>query len=283
MKQTETDTISYIGGFTVSGLPVPPALPDSIPGDSLRPEPVYGIVIKNPIVREPMPEQDPTDGGMSWVWGVLVILFCIVALKFKNNTRYLRAVVSDLTDVRERHNAFDDTVKETSFLILLNVLWVVSVGVLLWKTVFVTTPKGIENSFTIPDRQALGIALCVGMAALYALLMFMAYWIVGCVFTDKVKAKMWLKGAAASQGLEVMLLLPLAALTLCYSPWTTILLEIAAGVFILGKIVFIYKGFRIFFKQISSWMLFLYYLCSIEIVPLILTYIATLQLCSVML
>lgn len=283
MKQTETDTISYIGGFTVSGLPVPPALPDSIPGDSLRPEPVYGIVIKNPIVREPMPEQDPTDDGMSWVWGVLVILFCIVALKFKNNTRYLRAVVSDLTDVRERHNAFDDTVKETSFLILLNVLWVVSVGVLLWKTVFVTTPKGIENSFTIPDRQALGIALCVGMAALYALLMFMAYWIVGCVFTDKVKAKMWLKGAAASQGLEVMLLLPLAALTLCYSPWTTILLEIAAGVFILGKIVFIYKGFRIFFKQISSWMLFLYYLCSIEIVPLILTYIATLQLCSVML
>ncbi|MDE5870106.1 MAG: DUF4271 domain-containing protein, partial [Muribaculaceae bacterium] len=65
--------------------------------------------------------------------------------------------------------------------------------------------------------------------------------------------------------------------------WTVGLLEIAAGVFILGKIMFIYKGFRIFFNQISSWMLFLYYLCSVEIVPLILTYFATLQLCSILL
>ena len=283
MKEIITDSIPMIGGINAAGLPVPPALPDSLPGDSLAPEPVYGILIDNPIVTEAMPEQDITGGGMSWVWLGLVVLFCIVALKFKNNSRYLRAVVSDLTDVRVRHNAFDETVKETSFLILLNVMWVVCVGVLLWKAVILTTPSNPENSFTLPDRPALGIAICVGMTGVYALMMCVAYWMIGCVFADKARAKMWLKGAGASQGLEVMLLLPIAALTLCYTPWTVMLLEIGAGVFILGKIIFIYKGFRIFFNQFSSWMLFLYYLCSIEIVPLILTYIATLQLCSVLL
>ena len=283
MKETATDTIPMIGGVNSSGLPIPPALPDSLPGDSLRPEPVYALVIKNPLVTEPMPVQDPTESGMSWVWGVLAALFCIVALKFKNNTRYLKAVVSDLTDVRVRQNAFDDTVKETSFLILLNVLWVVCVGILLWKTVMLSSPYTVGDSFSIPDRPALGIAICVGVISIYAILMFIAYWVVGYVFADKARANMWIKGAGASQGLEVMLLLPLSALTLCYAPWTEILLEIAAVAFILGKIVFIYKGFRIFFNQFSSWMLFLYYLCSVEIVPLILTYIATLQLCSVLL
>ncbi|MDE6716888.1 MAG: DUF4271 domain-containing protein [Muribaculaceae bacterium] len=268
--------------INAAGLPVPPALADSIPGDSV-PEPVYGLLIKNPVVREENPVTDITSDGMSWVWLFLISLFCIVALKFKNNSRYLKAVVSDLTEVRVRQNAFDETVKETSFLILLNVLWVCSCGILLWNTILQTVPNNIFNSFGIPDRPAAGIGICTGVMAVYGLMMCLGYWIIGMVFTDRARARLWVKGAAASQGLEVILLLPIAALTLNYAPWTLGLLETAAGVFVLGKIIFIYKGFRIFFNQISSWMLFLYYLCSVEIVPLILTYFAALQLCSMLL
>ena len=282
MKQITTDSISG-PIYNSAGLPIPPALPDSLLTDSL-PEPVYGLIVENPVIREPQPAEDPESLGMSIVWVVLVALFCAVALKFKNNVKYLKAVVSDLTEVRIRQNAFDDTVKETSFLILLNVLWVCACGVLLWQTVMLDVGDVAAGaSFSIPDRPALGIAICVGMMGVYALLICIAYWVIGYVFTDRERARMWLKGAGASQGLEVVLLLPLAALSICYEPWVPVLLEIAAGVLILGKIIFIYKGFRIFFTQITSWMLFLYYLCSVEIVPLILTYLATLQLCSVLL
>ncbi len=264
--------------YTAAGLPIPPALPDSLLNDSV-PEAVYGLIIDNPVIKErPMPD-NPESIGLSVVWIVLVALFCAVSLKFKNNTRYLKAVMSDLTDVRVRQNAFDETVKETSFLVLLNILWVCSVGVLLWQTIRLTAPDLPWESFSIPDRPAEGIAICTGMAGCYALLMSIGYWIIGYVFADRQRAGMWVKGAGASQALEVVLLLPLAALSIGYEPWSEILLEIAAVVFILGKITFIYKGFRIFFNQFSSWMLFLYYLCSVEIVPLILTYFATLQLC----
>lgn len=279
MKQQKIDSIS-LPQYNSAGLPIPPALPDSLLTDSVA-EPVYGLVIENPIVREPAPPKDPETFGMSIVWLVLIALFCAAALKFKNNVKYLQAVLSDLTEIRVRQNAFDDTVKETSFLVLLNILWVCSAGVLLWQAVNLTVGNpALGDSFSIPDRPALGIAVCVGVAGVYALLMCIAYWIIGFVFTDRERARMWLKGAGASQGVEVVLLLPLAALSLSYQPWLPILLEIAAGVFILGKIIFIYKGFRIFFTQISSWMLFLYYLCSIEIVPLVLTYIVTVQVCG---
>ncbi|MDE6338919.1 MAG: DUF4271 domain-containing protein [Muribaculaceae bacterium] len=51
------------------------------------------------------------------------------------------------------------------------------------------------------------------------------------------------------------------------------------GIIGIGKIVFIYKGFRIFFQQLRSWLLFLCYLCSLEIVPLILAYLLAYQIC----
>ncbi|MDE7412629.1 MAG: DUF4271 domain-containing protein [Muribaculaceae bacterium] len=276
----KTDSLQQTPLFNSAGLPVPPALPDSIPTDSIV-EPVYGMVIESPVIRDEKPAQENPYDALSWVWLFLAALFCAVALKFKNNAHYIRAVVSDLTVVRVRHNAFDDTVRETSFLVLLNVLWIVSCGVLLWKVVMITTGNNPFGSFGIPDRPAEGIGICTLMVGIYDLVMFSAYWIIGFVFSDRDHARMWVKGAGASQGLEAMLLLPIAALTISYAPWSEILLEIAAGLFILGKIIFIYKGFRIFFTQISSWMLFLYYLCSVEIVPLILTYLATLQLCSV--
>ena len=261
------------------GLPVPPALLDSVTADSLARIPREGMVLVDPIVKEPQPQYSARGDGISWVLLVMAALFCIIALKYKNNVKFLKVLVSDLHEVRERHNAFDDTVKETSFLILLNVMWVCCAGILLWQTVRLTAGSaGFPEAAMQPPGAGIGIS--TGMAAGYLILMNVAYLIVGNVFTDGARTRMWMKGSGASLGLEVILLFPLALLTLCYEPWATVLLEIAAGVFITGKIIFILKGFRIFFNQSSSWLLFLYYLCSLEIVPLILTYLATLRICS---
>lgn len=136
-------------------------------------------------------------------------------------------------------------------------------------------------SFKIPDKPAMGIAICSGVAAVYLLAMTIAYWVIGNVFAERRQTQMWVKGAAAAYGLETLVLFPVALLTLTYLAWNRTLLIIAAAVFVFGKIVFLYKGFRIFFTQISSWLLFLYYLCSLEIVPLILVYFGTVVLCII--
>ena len=131
----------------------------------------------------------------------------------------------------------------------------------------------------LPDNPAGGIAICSGVALLYMLLMQLAYWTVGYVFTDSAHARIWLKGANASTALMAMPFLVIALLMLCYPQWNETLLIIAAIIFILGKIIFIFKGFRIFFTRFSSWLLFLYYLCSLEIVPLVFTAVAAAVAC----
>ena len=243
-----------------------------------------GIILIDPASAYRSPkESEPGTAkfdGMSWIYLVLAVLFCITGIKFKGSSRYLKAVVSDLTDTRVRHNAFDDTVKETSLLILLNLLWTACAGILLWTTVKLTTHFTAADSISLTTNAAKGIGICIGVVSIYTSLLYLAYLIVGNVFSDRKLTRLWIKGAAASTGLQTFLMFPLALLALSYPASSATVLIIAAIVFVIGKIVFLYKGFRIFFTQISSWMLFLYYLCSLEIVPLVLTYVAAVCACT---
>ncbi|MDE6382124.1 MAG: DUF4271 domain-containing protein [Muribaculaceae bacterium] len=278
----------YTGEDEVPGVSGAVNAADSIAADSVRTakdipgEKKEGIILVNP-ASELLGKETHLPrihwSPMSWIYLALALLFCVVAIKFKGNSRYMKALMSDLTSTRIRPNAFDDTVRETSLLVLLNIMWVACAGVLLWKTLTLTAGTLVQNSASLPDSPAAGIAICSGVAAVYLSLMTIAYLVIGNVFADRRQTQMWVKGAAAAYGLETFLLFPLVLLVLSYPAWNGTLLIIAGAVFIFGKIVFLYKGFRIFFTQISSWLLFLYYLCSLEIVPLILTYVAAWSAC----
>lgn len=263
---------------------------DSIAADSIRMshegEVKKGIVLIDPLSKyrkenaAAKAARDPNQ-GMSWIFLLIALLFCAIGIKFKGSAGYLRALVTDMTDTRVRHNLFDDTVKETSLIVLLNAMWVICSGVMLWigiRNHFAGLPPGSSAGVTM--LQSKGIMICSGMTAAYLMVMLIAYWIVGNVFSDMRQTALWVKGAFASTGLEAFLMFPLALIALNYSSWSGGLFVIAVIVFVIGKIAFIYQGFRIFFNQISSWMLFLYYLCCLEIIPAIMTYGITLMLCT---
>ncbi|MCM1369896.1 MAG: DUF4271 domain-containing protein [Candidatus Amulumruptor caecigallinarius] len=258
--------------------------PDSL---GLRPGEVkQGIVLINPLAEyrkaESARQAAPglPGGGMSWIYLGMVMIFCAVGIQFKNSARYLKALFSDLSETRMRSNMFDDTVRETTLLVLLNIMWTASAGVLLWLGIGLSVKNSPENSMGIMVENAAGIGICMLSCGIYLALMYLAYLVVGNVFSESRQTSLWIKGAAASTALEAFLMFPLALLGLIYENFAETFLIIAGVVFILGKAVFIFKGFRIFFSQISSWLLFLYYLCSLEIVPLILTFVITLMACT---
>ncbi len=257
---------------------------DTLAVDTVHKTHVYGITLTPP--KYPKVEVNAADTtGMSWVIGGLLLLFCIIGIRFHNNRRYVATLFQNLVDVRTRMNVFDETVRETSFLVLLNLLWSCSAGILLYGLLCHTTGFAAQYGFNLhalTTHPSLSIAICMGIGVAYTCFMSLAYVIVGNVFADSVKAKMWLKGYTAGQGLLSTIYFILALLMLSHPEWGEILLWIAAGMLILTKIVFIWKGFRIFFTQISSWVLFLCYLCSLEIVPLILTYLAAIFICSLL-
>lgn len=243
----------------------------------------YGLVIEAPYSQKIMPvatHQVGGGAGMSWLFAILGILFCLVCLKLKSSRGYLRTLINDTYEVRMRHNVFDNTVKETSFQILLMVSWICCTGILLWCLLDVFGGVPFEGSSRVfPDRPLISAGLCSAAITVYVIFIYLAYEITGNVFMDNSMTRMWIKGATAGMSIEVFLLFPLVLLALCYPEWVKEILIASGVVVLLGKFVFIYKGLRIFHQQLHSWLLFLCYLCSLEIVPLILTYLLAYQIC----
>ena len=240
-----------------------------------EPEPLYGIILERPAA--PQPERMPDKGnGESWLLTGMILLFVIACLRYRKNSRFFSMMLHDITEVRERHNAFDDTVRETAFIWLLNLIWCGCAGVILYTFLY-GSQQGLL-SFGPEAMQRMGI--CMGLCVAYTLFLTASYSIVGNLFSDSGKASMWVKGFLATQGLESILFFPAALLLLCVPGLTFPILVFAGIVFILAKLLFIYKGFCIFFSQIASWVLFLYYLCSLEIVPIVLTYVAARYFCG---
>lgn len=277
-------TQDSINRTAVTVLPKDTVAADTVAKDTVSKTHVYGITLTPP--KLPTVAANNTDSiGMSCVIGGIILLFCIIGIRIHNNRRYLTTLFQNLVDVRTRSNVFDETVRETSFMVLLNLLWSCSAGVLLYGLLRFTVPSNPFCSFGIPalkTHTAASMAICMGVMLVYTCFMSLSYTLVGTVFANREKAKMWLKGYTSGQGLLSFAFFILALLYVSHPEWAQELLWTVVGSFVLTKIVFIWKGFRIFFTQISSWVLFLYYLCSLEIVPLILTYLAAILLCGLL-
>ena len=221
------------------------------------------------------PATDPT--GTSWVLLTLFAIFFLACIRVKSNTKFASAMIRDIFGVRERNNLFDVTARETSFLILVIILSVCSFGVLLYTGVTLYRPL-FTQSLPLPGLPIhfegifAPVAICMGITTLYVCVMWMCYFLVGHVFSDATHTKMWLRGYTSSIAFGGLFFFPLALLDLSYPQYTSEITLIGLIVLILVKFLFIVKGFRIFFTESSSWVVFLYYLCSLEIIPLTITF-----------
>ena len=234
----------------------------------------YGIVLDRPSLKPETPVGGRST-GMSWILTVLILLFVAVCLRYRKNTKYFSILLAEVTEMRDRHNAFNDTLRETSFIWLLNVLWCGAAGILLYGILF--PPHG---GMLLEGMKIGNLGICIGMAGAFTLFLTAAYYIAGNLFSDPFKASSWVKSYLATQGLEGIILFPAALVALCVPALVGTMIVLGAIVFILAKLLFIYKGFCIFFTEITSWVLFLYYICSLEIVPIVLTYAAACSLCG---
>lgn len=230
-------------------------------------EPVYGLLLTAPDPIPPAPLRQNGNIGISFILCGLFILFLIIALKFRNNFKYLTTIFRNIIEIRTRQNVFDDTVREASLIFLLNILWCVCAGIICACLYYSFNPGVCEWA-----QRYLVMLTGIALAGIYSFLMWVAYSTIGWIFSDGTHSLLWVKGFAACQALMSPALFITALIGIC-RPEAVFGVGIASAiVFIVGKLIFIWKGYRIFFSQFSSWVLFLCYLCSLEIVPLVLCY-----------
>lgn len=250
-------------------------LPGDSAADSVHHEPV---IVKGIVLTDPHPEADVApkvshSTDMSWVMLGMFAIFALLCLRASHNTKFVKSLLQDLVSLKDRRNLFDDTVRESSFLVLMTVMCAMTTAILLYELGLLF--GGISPRLAPPK----GMLMCLIATGLYCIVMPLVYRGMGAVFSNAHDTRLWLRGFTASQGMLGLILFPLALAEIFYPAAGYALIPLSIVIFVAIKILFICKGFRIFFTNSSSWMIFFYYLCSLEIVPLILTYLGALELC----
>ena len=198
---------------------------------------------------------------------LLIAGLLAVALSYHKGYKYIENFFHYMFSTRRRENLFEDhTVNETSIQAALIANTCIVEGFLIYSAVQLLWPA------LAPMLQrnvfAHVITYC-GLAFGFYIVQWLVYKVLGYTFSDKVGSKLWLDGFKASQSLLGLLLLPVAVLTLLYPGSGKLLLSVGAALYLLARLIFIYKGFRIFYSNLPSILYFLLYLCAVEMVPLV--------------
>ncbi len=201
-------------------------------------------------------DTQPYSGAVA----LLIALLALVAFQAPQLRRILSSLDTDLLGVRRRANAFDShTTAESRTLALLLFLGCTCQAILLAVAI---DPSAVSNGPLLGSITALSVG--------YYLFQYAAYSVVGYTFTDNINAAQWRHGFNLSQGV-LGLALALPAITiLYYHDATRLLLIVALILYLIARIAFLCKGFRIFYNQLPSIVYFILYLCTLEIIPVIL-------------
>lgn len=214
-------------------------------------------------------------GYSSEVLCVVIAVVLLVVFNIKQVPRYFSTLLTDLTSVRPRGSIFDEhTLNETRIQFML-ILMVCLSEALLMMSGLSYVGLGVPPAATLKI-----IGVLMGITVVFYFTQVLAYTVIGYAFTTPVYARLWVRGFTASQVLlGCALLLP--ALAVMFYPTTEIyVLPVAICLYFLARLAFIIKGIRIFYHNFSSTLYFILYLCSAEIVPVIIVCTGAYALCQ---
>ena len=239
--------------------------PDTVAGDS-----ALGDINTLPVMEQPPRGQaqpftrSPLHDTPSMA--LLLTGLLAVALSYHTGYKYIENFFHHMFSTRRRENLFEDhTVNETTILFALIANPCITEGFLIYFAIQQLVPAFATSlqASVFPH-----VATYCGLAAGFYIAQWMVYKVLGYTFSDKVGSKLWLDGFKASQSFLGLLLLPVLVLVMLYPAHGKLLLGIAATLYLIARLIFIYKGFRIFYGNLSSILYFILYLCAVEIVPL---------------
>ena len=233
------------------------------------PEPVQA----QPFARSPLHD---TPSMALLLTGVLAVTLC-----YHTGYKYIENFFHYMFSTRRRENLFEDhTVNETSILAALIANTCIVEGFIVYFAVQLLWP-GFADS--LKSQVFIHIAAFSGMAVGFFLIQWLVYKVMGYTFTDQTGSRLWIDGFKSSQSLLGLVLLPVLVLLMLYPAHGKVLLAVAAALYFSARLIFIFKGFRIFYSNLSSILYFLLYLCAVEIVPLVIMTSVTYWICGILL
>lgn len=211
---------------------------------------------------------------------LLLLGIVAVTMSFHSGYKYVENFLHNMFSIRKRENLFDDhTVSELGIMtaLILNTCVMMSLATFYAMDLFL--PGQVP---CLSSRVFLHVGAFAALWGLFYLAQLGIYYVLGYVFTDPLNARIWRSGYKASMSLLGLLCFPVVVVLLVYPSSVRITLFIIILLYIGARLVFIYKGFRIFFNNISKSVFFILYLCSVEIVPPILYCFGAILTCQLL-
>ncbi len=189
-----------------------------------------------------------------------------VALSYHTGYKYIENFFHYMFSTRRRENMFEDhTVNETSILSALIANTCIAEGFIIYYAMRLFNPS---LTAAMESHVFTFIAIYSALAVIFYLGQWLVYNVLGYTFTDSLGTKLWVDGFKSTQAFLGLLLLPVLFLLMLYPGNGKLLLVVAGVLYLVVRLIFIYKGFRIFYSNLSSILFFILYLCAVEIVPL---------------
>ena len=202
------------------------------------------------------------------VMGMLLVVLFIILISYHKGYKYLANMYHNLFSVRVHENFLNDLTADEN-----QIIAVLTINTCFMQSLLMCAGLNLY----LPHLQLMSnvnatVLVLMGIAVAFYLLQMAFYATMGYVFADKKRGAILMAGFKASQALMGILLLPLGAFVVVNPNAASTIIPIAAGVYVLIRFVFIFKGFRIFFNNIASFFFFILYLCTAEVIPLIMIY-----------
>lgn len=197
-------------------------------------------------------------GDSTPVVAMLVGLTVLLMLFAPGVRRTLKHYKGALWSLRRRPNVFDtETGVSIPVAILLTLVFMVFTGTDIYLGLTPGEPLRLNAFFSI-----------IGLVAFFYIFKLGCYWSVGYAFSLPPGGRQWLTGYNAAMAYIGLTLIIPTFLALYIEEVSRWILLYCAGMWLVGQIIFICKGFRIFYQNYGSIFYFFLYLCTLELIPL---------------
>lgn len=210
-----------------------------------------------------------TPGSNSWVSLILIVCFLVVAGSYRSSNKFIQYIISEIFDYKQRSSFYQ---KSTLNMVRLKVALLLMTFLIEGLALFVV----YSNFAAIPAFAGIKLLGIIGLFSacflLYYLLQRSLYSVIAYTFTNKVNAVL-VNGALTGTTILLGILLFIPVLVSIYH---TIPLNIfifsTMSLYFVTRLLFIYKGVKIFFSDFYSLIYVVLYLCIFEIAPLLVIY-----------
>lgn len=204
------------------------------------------------------------------IFSLLFFLLVVFSFVFRTDFQLFVKMLKDAFLVKERQNLFDDVVGKNVFFfrpfMIFQTLFLSSIALIAIGRVY-----GFVN---YSDWQSVLSSIGIVLGVLFLFYQFKqgCYYLLGSVFADSHKYKLWKTSYNAIMGIwGVSLYVPVLWLVFV-GTHVTIPITMFCILYILCRFVIIYKTIRIFHRKSTGLLYISLYLCTQEILPIVYLY-----------